>query len=277
MVLALALGLTWIQTPQHATAEIVTSITAAKQGEPFYAGIVLRMDPSWHIYWTNPGETGSPTTVTWKLPEGWTAGPVQWPVPVKFNEGARTTYGYDGSVLLIAKIMPPTDVAKGKYPIDATVKWVASNGTGTAIGSADLHVERGINANNYDHPVWHERLLTALKGLPAEPTDWSFEANPIKGGFILKCKPPTPLGSTSSLPIFYSSDPGVLQASAPQNFRTNSDGTFWLALAAVPTPEKAPDHLRGLLLAPKMTSWKDGVEAVVVDVPITPGSAKPPG
>ena len=37
--------------------------------------------PGWHGYWRNPGDAGDEPRVTWRLPEGWRAGPLHYPVP----------------------------------------------------------------------------------------------------------------------------------------------------------------------------------------------------
>ena len=37
----------------------------------------------WHGYWENPGDAGYGMELEWDLPEGWTAGEPQYPVPKK--------------------------------------------------------------------------------------------------------------------------------------------------------------------------------------------------
>jgi thiol:disulfide interchange protein DsbD len=68
-------------------------------------GVLLRMDPGWHVYWRNPGETGLPTSVTFTV-DGGKVGPIAWPAPERFGEsdGALTTFGYDEEVLLSARV-----------------------------------------------------------------------------------------------------------------------------------------------------------------------------
>ena len=49
--------------------ELLSEPAAIKPGEPFTVGIRLStMKEHWHTYWRNPGDSGEPTTVTWKLP-----------------------------------------------------------------------------------------------------------------------------------------------------------------------------------------------------------------
>ena len=45
-------------------------------------GVLLEVEPGWHVYWMNPGDSGAPTTVSLTLPPGFTAGPVRFPLRV---------------------------------------------------------------------------------------------------------------------------------------------------------------------------------------------------
>ncbi|MXX59640.1 MAG: hypothetical protein F4Z37_11655 [Rhodothermaceae bacterium] len=54
-------------------------------GTPFTVGLTLRLDEEWHSYWINPGDVGEPVTLTWDLPAGFSAGPIQWPYPEKID------------------------------------------------------------------------------------------------------------------------------------------------------------------------------------------------
>ena len=47
-------------------------------GRTTLLGIRFRIAPKWHIYWRNPGESGSEPRITIRLPEGFKAGPVIW-------------------------------------------------------------------------------------------------------------------------------------------------------------------------------------------------------
>src|SRR5687768_10730995 len=85
-------------------AELLADTTAVRAGEPFTVGVLFRLKPEWHVYWTNPGDSGAPVTVRFQLPEGFTAGPVQYPVPVRFVQpGDMVGYGYHDALLLTAE------------------------------------------------------------------------------------------------------------------------------------------------------------------------------
>ena len=111
---------------QHVQAESLASVSAIKPGEPFKVGVRFKIDPEWHIYWINPGESGEPTTVQWTFPEGYKVGAVEYPVPVNFPQpGDVKGYGYLGEVMLMATVTPPKDVAPGtEVPFTVKAKWL---------------------------------------------------------------------------------------------------------------------------------------------------------
>src|SRR5215207_6748481 len=76
--------------------ELLADVTAVKPGGTFNVGVLLRIERGWHVYWTNPGDSGLPTKVKLHVPEGFKVGEVRMPVPVKFDQpGGVLGYGYE--------------------------------------------------------------------------------------------------------------------------------------------------------------------------------------
>ena len=85
-------------------AELLVDASALRPEQTVRVGVLLKMDPGWHIYWRNAGESGLPTELDWDFEQA-TVGPIQWPAPSVFQEadGFLTTYGYQDEVLLSSK------------------------------------------------------------------------------------------------------------------------------------------------------------------------------
>ena len=49
-------------------AELVSNVKTIEPGVPFEIALRLSMDPEWHTYWENPGDTGLATTLDIELP-----------------------------------------------------------------------------------------------------------------------------------------------------------------------------------------------------------------
>jgi thiol:disulfide interchange protein DsbD len=91
-----------VKTP-HVEAELVAATAGLVPGEPVTVALRLSMEKGWHTYWQNPGDSGLPTTLAWKLPAGIEAGPIEWPAPRELPVGPLVNYGYEGEVLHLVK------------------------------------------------------------------------------------------------------------------------------------------------------------------------------
>src|SRR3569833_1760696 len=51
------------------------------------AGLYFKLESGWHVYWKNPGDAGEPPRIKWTLPQGITAGAIQYPIPKRLPLG----------------------------------------------------------------------------------------------------------------------------------------------------------------------------------------------
>src|SRR5580693_2164813 len=70
---------------QHLTAELVSLAPDIAPGGTLQVGLLLTLEEHWHVYWINAGDSGEPPKVTWTLPEGITAGAMQFPIPSRLD------------------------------------------------------------------------------------------------------------------------------------------------------------------------------------------------
>ncbi|MDF2177263.1 protein-disulfide reductase DsbD family protein [Aliiglaciecola sp. CAU 1673] len=69
-----------------------------------WVGLYLEPEQDWHTYWQNPGDSGEAPAIDWQLPEGISAGDIQWPLPQTIPVAHLTNYGYEGAHLLMVPI-----------------------------------------------------------------------------------------------------------------------------------------------------------------------------
>src|SRR5882724_5730751 len=113
------------QGKQLVKAELLADTNAVVPGKPFTVGLLLRMAPRWHTYWKFSGDAGIPTELKWKLPPGWKAGQIQWPIPLKtIDPGDIQTYGYQDEVLLMQEITPPAKIDNSPVKLSADATWL---------------------------------------------------------------------------------------------------------------------------------------------------------
>src|SRR4029077_15651218 len=97
----------------HVTAELVSDGTALVPASTTTLALRLVIDPGWHTYWRNPGESGLPTTLAWQLPAGYAAGDIVWAAPHALPAGPLVNYGYEGEVLHLVPLTVPSDAKPG--------------------------------------------------------------------------------------------------------------------------------------------------------------------
>lgn len=107
-------------------AELVAETESIAPGATFWVDLHLEIKPGWHTYWRNPGDAGLPTTIEWRLPPGFAAGDIRWPVPRHFVQGDAGNYGYTGAADLLVPITAPRDLAAGQAAtLSAEASWLA--------------------------------------------------------------------------------------------------------------------------------------------------------
>ncbi len=117
-----ALAQSVVQT-ENVRAELLADASAIKPGEPFWVGLRQTIRPKWHTYWKNPGDSGLPTEIAWKLPEGAKAEPIVWPRPHLFDLSGVINYGFKDEAVLLVRITPPAN-ASGSFKLAAEANWL---------------------------------------------------------------------------------------------------------------------------------------------------------
>ncbi|MES2861199.1 MAG: thioredoxin family protein [Pseudomonadota bacterium] len=101
------------QSTERIEAELVPMSAWAAPGSTAIVAVRQNIQPGWHTYWRNPGDSGGATTLDWSLPTGMTAGEIVWPVPERLRLQALMNYGYAGEVFLPVTITVPADARPG--------------------------------------------------------------------------------------------------------------------------------------------------------------------
>ncbi len=151
----------------HLQAELVAQDTAVAPGGTIYVALRQKIEPGWHTYWRNPGDSGQATSLAWSLPYGWTPGDIVWATPKQLRTGPLMDYGYEGEVLLPVPLKASVDAKPGSI---ATLKAHAAFLVCKDVcvpADADLSVDVPIAAAaGPPDPKWGPRIAQALAGAP---------------------------------------------------------------------------------------------------------------
>jgi thiol:disulfide interchange protein DsbD len=110
---------------RYVQAALISEQAAVAPGSTVLVGLHMKIHPGWHTYWRNPGDSGVATTIDWTLPEGYSAGGIQWPLPERQPVGPLMNYGYSGEVVLPVAITVPASATPGRTArLDAFASWL---------------------------------------------------------------------------------------------------------------------------------------------------------
>ena len=82
---------------ERVEASLVAETATVAPGGAFWVALRLDIAEGWHTYWRNPGDSGEPTRIDWRLPEGVTASDIHWPAPEAIAYGPLMNFGYHGT------------------------------------------------------------------------------------------------------------------------------------------------------------------------------------
>jgi thiol:disulfide interchange protein/DsbC/DsbD-like thiol-disulfide interchange protein len=248
-----------VVTSRHDTASLVSDVDSVAAGKPFHVGLRLQLAQGWHTYWRNPGDAGVAPDLQLSLPDGGSAGPIEWPVPRRIAEGPLMTYAYTGDLLLPVKVTPPSS---GAMAVKAHAEWlVCKDICVPEEGDFTLNLPAG-----GAQPSGQAPLFAALARQLPRPSPW--QAVISKDGALLVQGPE--LTQTTVVDAWFIPDsPGAIRDSAAQPL-TVWNGGFTLSLRPGKAfqPERA---LSGIL----SVRDRSGMETDV-SLSAEPGTVPPP-
>lgn len=108
-------------------AAFTTSVEAVAPRAKFLLAVHFDIADGYRISWTNPGDVGRTTEVSFEVPEGFELGEVRFPVPTRFDlPGDLVSYGYQGHTAVFAEVTAPAELAPNRvHRFDAKATWVA--------------------------------------------------------------------------------------------------------------------------------------------------------
>ncbi len=155
---------------QHLTAEMVSLAPSIAPGGTLQVGLVLTLEEHWHVYWINAGDAGEPPQITWTLPTGITAAPMQFPIPSRLPNGPLMDFGYENAVALPVQLTAATSLKPGPIHLDAKVSWLVCERScvpGRAHLGLNLNVDPAATAPAQPVGPLAEALSLLPKSLPA--------------------------------------------------------------------------------------------------------------
>ncbi|HVE50903.1 MAG TPA: thioredoxin family protein [Casimicrobiaceae bacterium] len=245
-------------------AELVAERAALVPGQKNTLALRLSIRDRWHTYWQNPGDSGLPTTLEWKLPGGLAAGAIQWPAPKMLRAGPLVNYGYEGEVLHLVDVdVPATFTATVPLTLAARADWLVCEDICIPEG-ADLAITLPIDADAAPSAKWGARIAQTRDALPKPLAGWQAQANG-EGAIVKLTLTPTSNAAAPGTLRFFPYREGAIEPSAPQTVARDGD-RYVLTLPVAHQLVPGFTRVAGVITA---SNGIGGANAATLDVPLT--------
>jgi DsbC/DsbD-like thiol-disulfide interchange protein len=253
-------------------AELVADVQSIQPGNPFWVAVRFEIEQDWHINWINPGDAGLAPSIEWNLPDGFKAGALLWPAPSRYKIGPLVIYGYDDELLLMARLLPPTDLQPGKrVEIGAAVDWLAC-AEACVPGEAKVRVRLPVNSS---YPLPNDKWRAAMDKVrfehPMPSGGWSVHAFVEDDErYVIEVSSRGENTATVHSCSFFPLEPDVIESASPQAFTVRHRG-FEINLKRAHMSTEIPERLTGVLVSDTGFTRSDGAakwRAISIDVPL---------
>ena len=230
----------------HLHVQLVVPAAQLVTGDKADAGLYFKLEPGWHVYWQNAGDSGEPPHIKWTLPAGITAGPLQFPAPARLPLGPLMDFGYENEVLFPLSLDVAKNAKPGPASLQAKVDWLVCREV-CIPGKADLELDRNVAAGGSssgatvepDATIWRRLANRLPQAMPASDAA-VFQQTPT--GFRLAVT----TGRREKQAEFFPEDQNFIDNPAPQTVTPTSTGLV-LDLKKDPNLTAAPTQLKGVL------------------------------
>jgi DsbC/DsbD-like thiol-disulfide interchange protein len=244
---------------RHARVELVSAQSDIAAGQQLWLGLHFTLEKNWHIYWTNPGDSGQPPVLQWQLSSGLTAGTIQWPLPEKLTRSTLADYGYEDDVVLLVPVQSGGALQAGqKAEIGLTAKWLICADV-CIPDHAQLHLSLPVSAKAIEDPAETSLFSNSLKRLPKPwPHTWRASAASGKDDFVVSIAAGKPIPAAQFFPLM----PDQIDNAAPQPVQPGRQGVKM-------TLRKSDQLLKPLRVLKGLLVLGNG-ESFVMEAPVTP-------
>ena len=277
----------------HVRAEVVVRNALTAPGETTDIAIRHQLTPKWHTYWINPGDSGEPPIVEFKLGEGGEAGELRFPTPSRLPYPPLLNFGYSDAFTLLGSITVPADWPAGTpYSVPVRIDWLVCEEICIPEGGETEFVIETAAASEIDSGV----AFTFMEAEWALPEESNADATYSREGHTIYLT--VPLGHADDA-VFFPLERGVIDNAAEQHAiaaaegvgttialaggNTNLDGTlrgvfktgdaaFWITATGDPDD---PVAVAAAAPPPAATPWDGTPAAEAVAEPRFTGGAEP--
>jgi len=243
----------------HVDVQLVIPQAQIQQGSTTKAGLYFKLEPGWHVYWINAGDSGEPPHISWILPQGFTAGELQFPTPKRLPLGPLMDFGYENEVLFPAILQIAPDAKLGAARLKAKVSWLVCREV-CIPGKAELDATREVISAGKTAGLLSsdEAIFARLEKTLPQPLPASGQAIYSPKTFQIAVLTGKPEKTAEFFPL----DENVLANAASQRATVTKTGV--VLTLKLDQNAKAPDQLRGVVVFPDGRAYQIAAKPGVI-------------
>jgi thiol:disulfide interchange protein DsbD len=253
-----------VSTPQVRAELVAHAPDGVQPGKTFWLGLQLQHTREWHTYWRNPGDSGLPTQLEFKLPPGLEVGPVLWPLPQKLSAGTLTNYGFDGEVLLAVAVKVTSAYRipiNGQLPVQLHANWLVCR-----LECIPQEGEFALQLPTQSSFAPHAKAFTSLIEQQATQLAPPQKSARFEGDFLVASVDGLPANWVGQKLSIFPTEPELLESSTDQHALAEQSwqGNIWSVRLPVNTARnESPTKIGWLLVSQVTRELRQGVELVL--------------
>ncbi len=257
---------------EHTRATLMLSAERVRPGDKIWAALKLELDPGWHTYWRNPGDSGLPGSITWTMPNGVSAGDIQWPAPQRIPYGPLVNFGYDDLVILPVQITIADTLSGAQtLTLDATANWLVCAEI-CVPDEGSFRIALPLDPTTPTKPSADVAQINSALAQSPTPAPWPVAITRQGAEVLVNAGPGLRVAPTAQL-TFFPYDSGLIDNAALQTTKISAD-QFTITMAATESPLDLPAQTGGLIVV--ADGQQNTAYSFSASAPAMPASATTP-
>ncbi len=251
-----------ITAGDHISSRLVAESSRPVPGSQIALAVNLKPLPGWHIYWSNPGDSGYAPRFSWSVPVGFVVGPMEHPLPTVLSPGGIAINVHAGETSLLTSLRIPSTARLGQaVPLRVAADLLVCSEEVCVPETVTLNKTLAIGEGGADRAA-SGLFVAARAAMPralATPAHYQLLDHAIRFDI------PSALPSGVRAAHLFVETLGIVPAGAKQHLERRGDGQLIL----IDDPQMAP---RGPISAVLRLDMRDG-ETQGIRLVALPGAA----
>ncbi|WP_231745336.1 MULTISPECIES: protein-disulfide reductase DsbD [Microbulbifer] len=216
-------------------------------GEPATIGFYFEVDPEWHVYWRNAGDSGAAPRFDLNI-AGAETGEILWPFPKRLPIEHLTNLGYEGNVAYLLPLTP--DTGAREIVLEANLEWLVCK-VDCIPGFGTLRLERSVVGREVWDPADRDLVARFLARVPGAESSSPWRATELAEEGEQVVLTLQGRGERQDFPQVFPLDGGLLTAAAPEVERLDGEVVYRFQRV----PGASPVRAAGFVVSDGARAW----------------------